>query len=396
MNDAQFFANVERTDAELSSVPLILRPLDVYHRLVGREVRDHFANDCFQKIHAWYLQRYGKAAEWDGVLARHPVFLRGKVHILKIVHPEASPPDGLQELIGILAESSGPVSEQEFEYLAMNALESSHDFGVLHNLEMRPSLLGREQRALMRRAWFDLRDAVAVLESSSDVQGSIVHSHEAAEKFLKIAALHEGHQPRELGKRALRHDLPEIVKVLRKDHRKYLSVKKQANTLCELLDTMNARYSEMRRTASDAANAFRLARHCCAFVAAQVLLDDERKAKEAVFKPGHFYRNTHGEEFRFCGTARNSTGVLVSRLFALESKSFDGHTIDALVAFRAPCEFNFVEVTDKSAVTRLEKRFSFLQRQKRDVRENQASIRIAEDSLHAMAFIRIPTSSRIS
>src|SRR6266545_1165931 len=117
MDDAHFFAEIERTDAELSSVPLILRPLDVYHRLVGREERDQFAKECFQKIHAWYLQRYDKAAEWDGVLARYPVFLRGQIHLLKIVHPEASAPDGLQELIGNLAESSGPVSEQEFEYL---------------------------------------------------------------------------------------------------------------------------------------------------------------------------------------------------------------------------------------------------------------------------------------
>ena len=40
MNDALLYAKIEQLDAEMAETPLILRPLDIYHALIGKEERD--------------------------------------------------------------------------------------------------------------------------------------------------------------------------------------------------------------------------------------------------------------------------------------------------------------------------------------------------------------------
>jgi len=57
MEDSLLYAEVERLDAEMAAVPLILRQLDVYHVLIGKEERDEESLAFLEKISAWYKQR---------------------------------------------------------------------------------------------------------------------------------------------------------------------------------------------------------------------------------------------------------------------------------------------------------------------------------------------------
>ena len=79
----------------MASTPLILRPLDIYHILIGKEERDKESNAYLCKITAWFVQRYGDEAVWDGVLSRDPIFFRGRMHLLEIVHNGVSERRGL-------------------------------------------------------------------------------------------------------------------------------------------------------------------------------------------------------------------------------------------------------------------------------------------------------------
>ena len=255
MDDALLYAEIERLDAEMASTPLILRPLDIYQVLIGKEERDEESRAYLHKFTAWFVQRYGDEAVWDGVLSRDPIFFRGRVHLLEIVHNGVPEMHGLDTFLKRLEDEGKPASLEEWKYLARTALESSQDFSSLHNLEMTPSLLSIVQRDLSRRAWFDLRNVGPLLRSSGDIQGSIVHCHEAAEKFLKIALIHVGLPPDRLGKGKYRHNLDHLVDALIGHHGKYAFLRKPANELHGLLASMNARYSSLKRSTKDAVEA---------------------------------------------------------------------------------------------------------------------------------------------
>lgn len=331
-----------------STVPLVLRQLDIYHSLIGNEERNESTLGYLSKISAWFHERYGTAAAWDGVIGRQPIVLRGRLQTLQVRHPAVNAKSGISDLLEELRSHGPELSPEEQREVAIVHLESSADFSALHNMEMRPSLFSEEQRGLSRRAWFDLRNAVTVLESSVDIQGSIVYAHEAAEKFLKIALIHEGYAYSKLGKGELKHDLNSLIKSLFGKHRKYKFLKRPARDLQELFGSMTTqRYESVNRSLSDAVEALRLARHCCSFVAMQVELDDERGAPDVTFKPGRYYQDYSGRQYRFCGFEDGSMGEVLCSLFLLEA-SDQGHTIDALAKFKAPCEFHYKEIKDRS------------------------------------------------
>ena len=94
MDDQYLDAEVEQLDGEMASTPLVLRPLDIYHVLIGKD-RDAESLDYLGKITAWFVQRYGDEAIWDGVLSGDPIFFRGRVRLLDIVHNQVVEKRGL-------------------------------------------------------------------------------------------------------------------------------------------------------------------------------------------------------------------------------------------------------------------------------------------------------------
>jgi hypothetical protein len=117
MDDATFFAEIERLDKEMLAVPIELRQLDIYHALIGREERDESALGYLSKISAWYQQRYGNQAKWDGVIGRQPLLLRGRLQILQIRHSSVNPKSGLEDLLDTFRLQGLPASPEEYRYL---------------------------------------------------------------------------------------------------------------------------------------------------------------------------------------------------------------------------------------------------------------------------------------
>jgi HEPN domain-containing protein len=393
MEDSLLYAEVERRDAEMAAVPLVLRQLDVYHALIGREERDEESLAFLEKISAWYKQRYGPEAAWNGVLSRDPIILRGKLQVMEIIHSTVKPRSGLEIFLEQLTQEGKPASPEECRYLAVNSLESSGDFSALHNLEMAPSLLTAEQRALCRRAWFDLRNVTSVLEGSSDVQSAIVHAHEAAEKYLKVALLHEGLPAKSLGKGKYGHDLNKLISELSARHQKYGYLQKPAHELHSLFSSMNARYTTLKRSIKDAVQAFRLARHCCGFVAQQIELDKLRGSRDVDFVLGRFYQDSAGRQFRFCGFKQDQDKSLAC-MHLLEATD-RGQTIDLLANFLLPCSFHYRLITDVQDIRRLEKRYAQIALQDRQRRQNvqgrpEVSIEHIRESFDGIISIRTP------
>ena len=390
MDDQFLYAEIERLDAEMASTPLVLRPLDIYHVLIGKEARDAETLAYLEKITAWFMQRYGDEAVWDGVLSRDPIFFRGRVRLLEIAHNQVVEKRGIDQFLDQLAAEGKPPSLEEWKYLSRTALESSQDFSSLHNLEMTPSLLTKQQRDLCRRAWFDLRNVGPLLETSGDIQGGIVHSHEAAEKFLKVALLHVGLAPDQLGKRGYRHDLNQLVDGLSGRQSKYSYLRKPAKELHRLLDSMSARYSSLKRSAKDAVEAFRIARHCCSFVAQQIYLDNQRGAQDIAFQMGSYYADYAGRQYRFCGTAAGD-GEQLALMYLLEAQD-RGQTIDALVRFKLPCSFHYMAIGDQQTCKRLEHRYQSIldqQRRNRNVKPDPSTtIEMDHEAFDSMVLIR--------
>ena len=392
MDDQFLYAEVERMDGEMASTPLVLRPLDIYHVLIGKEDRDAESLEYLKKITAWFVQRYGDEAIWDGVLSRDPIFFRGRVRLLDIVHNQVVEKRGLDTFFEQLTKDGKPPTLEEWKYLARTALESSQDFSSIHNLEMTPSLLSKQQRDLCRRAWFDLRNVGPLLETSGDVQSGVVHAHEAAEKFLKVALLHVGLASERLGKGKYRHDLNQLVVGLAGSQSKYSYLRKPAKELHCLLDSMNARYSSLKRSMKEAVEAFRLARHCCSFVAQQIYLDKQRGAPDIAFQTGGFYSDYAGRQYRFCGTATEN-GEQLAMMYLLEAKD-RGHTVDALVRFKLPCSFHYMQLVDQHTCGRLEQRYQSIlaQQRRRPVSQPDpnTTVEMDHEAFDSMVLIRRP------
>jgi hypothetical protein len=173
---------------------------------------------------------------------------------------------------------------------------------------------------------------------------------------------------------------------------KYAFLRKSAKELHGLLASMNARYSSIKRSLKDAVEAFRLARHCCGFVAQQIHLDKVRGAPDIALQEGHYYQDYAGRQFRFCGTVMDD-GAQLALMYLLGAQD-RGHTIDALGRFKLPCSFHYIAINDHNDLRRLELRYQGImaqQRQNPDVRPDpETSAEVDKEAFDAMVLIRKP------
>jgi len=231
-----------------------------------------------------------------------------------------------------------------------------------------------------------------MLQSSGDVQGAIVHSHEAAEKFLKIALIHVGLSPDQLGKGKYRHNLDHLMDALIGRQCKYAFLRKPAKELHGLLASMNARYSSLKRSTRDAIEAFRLARHCCSFVAQQIQMDKVRGVPDIALQEGQYYQDYAGRQFRFCGTIRTDDEQLA--LMYLLGAHDQGQTIDALVRLKVPCSFHYIAIGNQDDLRRLELRYQDImarQRQNPIIEPDpETNVEVDKEAFDAMVMIRTP------
>jgi hypothetical protein len=73
-------------DAELEAqgLPMKYRPLECVKTVYGDLPDGPLRNTAFDGIVQWYICRYGKRAEPDGVMGRVPVLLRGEVCLVLV------------------------------------------------------------------------------------------------------------------------------------------------------------------------------------------------------------------------------------------------------------------------------------------------------------------------
>lgn len=335
------------------SVPLVLRPLEAFHVLVGREDREDSTLGSLNQIVAWYIEKYGEAAVWDGRIGSQPILIRGSLYTARIPFTSETVmlkiADYIENLPRYLADT---LSSQEWVDVGSSVLAASEDFGALYNLETRPSLLSAEQRAFVRRAWYDLRNSATVIKE--DTQGSIFHAHQAAEKFVKAALLRVGVGANVV--RKLQHKLEEASLRLSESHVKFATMLPWAKALDLLLGSMDIRYSQVVRSQANGVSAFSAARSICGFLARQWQLDAERGAPDIQFELGKYYRDYSGRKFRFNGQYTDGEGGLITILVALEH-GVPGMMTDAEIRFVGHCSFYYVPLSDAETISRLERRY---------------------------------------
>jgi hypothetical protein len=212
---------------------------------------------------------------------------------------------------------------------------------------------------------------------------------------LKVALLHVGLPSDRLGRGKYRHNLEHLVDALVGRQNKYAFLRKPAKELHGLQPSMNARYSSLNRSLKEAVEAFRLARHCCSFVAQQVFLDKVRGAPDIALQEGHYYQDYAGRHFRYCGTVFDD-GEQLALMYLLGVQD-RGQTIDALVRFKLPCSFHYFATGDLNDLRRLELRFQGImtqQRQNPAIRpDTETSVEIDKEAFDAMLLIRTPLKS---
>jgi len=349
-------------DQDLSrrGFPVVQRALYAFSVLApDPDKRTQYAEDLFDHIADWYFCKYGNQAIWDQTIGEQPVIIRDAVYVARIPFTDRNRVVGITDQIkDVPAEITRSFTEDEVRYVASTCLEAFSDYSALYNLDTRPSLLRVDQWQLVRRAKFDVKAAALLLKEAEDTQGSITHSHQAAEKFMKSALLGFGVDTK-IVRRRFSHNLGKIYNELVARHRKFKHLGNAATALDQLLESMDIRYAEIPRSARDAVAAFGAARHICGFIAQQWQLDAERGTPDHKLQPGRFYQDYSGRTYRCVAIERNRKGELVARMFLLEH-NFGGMVLDAEMTCKADVGHLYVELTQTETLQRLETRYRSL------------------------------------
>ncbi len=119
---------------------------------------------------------------------------------------------------------------------------------------------------------------------------------------------------------------------------------------------------------SNAVQAFRLARHCCVFVAQQIELDKLRGGRDVDFVLDELYRDSAGRQFRFRGFKQEQGYIACQYVPAGGEGSWsdDRFTGQLSVATQLPLQ----AVTDVQDIRRPEKRYAHIAPQDRQRRSS--------------------------
>ncbi|MFL6427264.1 MAG: HEPN domain-containing protein [Acidobacteriaceae bacterium] len=274
-------------------VPLYLRPQECFKNLYG-SVRDQDGRkDLFDPITLWFVRKYGYSAmEWDQVIGRIPVLLRGCVYMVQVpLVTEETLIEVKDRVEGLPAEVRDSLTDEESGGLLHEVLQPALSYAKLYTLRVDDVFLTQTARALVRRALFDLENATHSLQRTGDVQGAIFHAHAAGEKFLKAALAKVG-SARNF--KSLGHDIPKAFEELVKADRGYGWLKEPVQELQRLAPNMELRYGIVPRTLEDGVTAIHATLFLCGSLAQMWILESERGPRTSEFRPGKFYKDISG------------------------------------------------------------------------------------------------------
>lgn len=297
-------------DAEFKEwgTPLLGRPLAVFKRLYGVVTDPLERQALFDPIITWFIDTYGEDARWDGVLGKLPILIRGVLYQgLAMYAFEERPGIYKEHILDLPKHVSDTFDAGEFRSIAERLSQARASFGAIYNLSIEDHCLSEEEKQLFHMGMRDLESATALLIHTKNVQASIVTSHEAAEKFLKIALLRSSSKKRP---RAFSHDIPSLFNEVAAAEPRYRWLVKPTSHLQKLSPNMEMRYRQMQRTEEDAVSAFTAALHVCGVLANIWLFDNDRGGIPASFVPDRFYRSSFGRSF-YCKTVKGQQACLM-------------------------------------------------------------------------------------
>jgi hypothetical protein len=170
-----------------------LRPLEAFKVLHGSIPDGERRNSLFAPIAAWFIERYGTRAQWDGVVARVPFLIRGNLYLLAVPFITADTALKLTDFVeGLPQDVADGLTPEEMGTSLETAMLCTSAVHRIYNLSVDDVHFSSEERELLRRALFDLENASTSLKSNEDAQGAVFNAHAAAEKFLKIGIKRAG------------------------------------------------------------------------------------------------------------------------------------------------------------------------------------------------------------
>jgi len=337
------------------AVPVRLRPLEAFKLIHGSVPDGELRNSLFAPIAAWFIERYGKRAEWDGVVARIPMMIRGDLYLLAVPFIASDATLRLTDFIeGLPPEIAESMTQEEFAVWGEKGMLAASAVFKIYNLGIDDLHFPVFDRELLRRALFDLENASTSLKMSEDTQGAIFNAHAAAEKFLKIGL-------RRAGVTAERrsHKIDQIFDELISLRSTYAWLKASVGLLCAFAPDMNIRYKAVPRTMENAVSAIHTSLNICGTLAQIWLFDLARGTEKSQFSAGRYYIDGRQATFfcdRLCTTAAGRSAAV---LMAFADRPLVGPLIGEMVIEQDHSSL-YLEVTDSRQVEQLKSQFEAL------------------------------------
>jgi len=293
--------NIDKQFVE-HAMPVRLRPLEAFKLLHGSVPDGKLRNSLFVLIAAWFIQRYSKRAEWDGVVTRIPMLIRGNLYLLAVPFITSDKTlrltDFVEELPQEIAQS---MTQEEFNVWGQKAMLGASAVFKIYNLSIDDLHFSAFERELLRRALFDLENASTSLKMTEDTQGAIFNAHAAAEKFLKIGLRRAG-----ITVERRSHKIDETFKELVGLRNSYAWLKPSVDALCTLAPDMNIRYKAVPRSIENAVSAIHISLNICSMLAQTWLFDLARGGEKSQFSAGRYYIDGRHATF-YCDRPCTST-----------------------------------------------------------------------------------------
>lgn len=287
VQSADLFSRLHDIDEQFtkSSVPIRLRPLEAFKVLHGSMPDGERRNALFAPIAAWFIERYGNRAQWDGVVARVPFLVRGNLYMLAVPYISADTVLRLTDFIeGLSQDIIDSLTPEEMATSLETAMLCTSAVHKIYNLTVDDIHFSSEERELLRRALFDLENASTSLKMNEDAQGAVFNAHAAAEKLLKIGIKRAG-----ISRDLISHKLPQIFERLVGLRKTYSWLHSSVDALHNLAPDMNIRYQLVPRSLSEAVSAIYISLKICSMLAQVWLFDLARGSEKSAFVPGRFY-----------------------------------------------------------------------------------------------------------
>lgn len=381
--------DLEAVDSQLAAagIPIPNRPLACFKKLHGSVADGPLRYSLFEPITDWYLQKYGDAARWDGIIARFPILIRDRAYLglARFVSTAtlARFTDGIEGLPSEVAES---LTGEELRPILEKLLVGSQYHGTLYDLSIDDDWLGSNAKELIHRAGLDLANAAATIRHTGDTQTAIVQAHEAAEKYIKAALLRAGTSK---PLKSYGHDFEKLFAAIVCSERRYSCLELPIKNLQTLSPSMEMRYSTIPRSVAMAVQGYHGALYVCAIIAQMWLFDRERGTSKSSFKECSFYIDGARSTF-YCFGIQNNTAAM--RLF--QSNKFTGSQMVELMVPSSQSAL-YLEVTDPRRDAQLRRQLAVhMANRGTKVSPEEAGVRTVHgpEGTYTTALLRTPMS----